>query len=78
MKGPAKLSVRFNFQITYEMMVWLDDIARQTGQTRSEAARALLQTIMDESLRDDDACNEPAQMPGGQGVGAVPQFGRPQ
>lgn len=48
MKGPSKLSVRFNVNITYEMAMWLDKIGRETGQTRSEAARALLQSAMDE------------------------------
>mgnify|MGYP001592233490 CR=1 FL=1 len=54
MKGPAKLSVRFNVNITYEMAMWFDEIAEQTGQTKSEAARALLQTIMDEDKQAEE------------------------
>ena len=55
MKGPAKLSVRLNVQITYEMSMWLVEVARSTDQTKSEAARALLQTTMDEAHAEERA-----------------------
>ena len=54
MKGPAKLSVKLNVLVTYEMSVWLDEVARETDQTKSAAARALLQTLMDEDKQAEE------------------------
>jgi metal-responsive CopG/Arc/MetJ family transcriptional regulator len=69
MKGPAKLSERVAVSITYEMGVWLDAIVVEAeADGRSAIIRSMLQTLMDEDIREQ--CNRPAQMPGGQGVGA--------
>jgi metal-responsive CopG/Arc/MetJ family transcriptional regulator len=60
MSRPAKLSEDAYLRITYEMGQWLDEIARTSGaKGRSAAARALLQTLMDE---DTAAHAEPPEL----------------
>ena len=55
MKGPAKLSVRLDVNITFEMSAWIDEVARKTGLCRTEAVRAMLQVHMDEDQAEERA-----------------------
>lgn len=49
----AKLSQRIQISITYEMSMWLLGVSQEGGFERpSDAARAMLQTLMDEDLRE--------------------------
>ncbi len=44
----AKLSQGLYVNITYEMMMWIDRLAAESGTKRGTVVRALLQVHMDE------------------------------
>ena len=51
----AKLSQGLYVNITYEMMMWIDRLAAESGTKRGTVVRAMLQVHMDEDQAEERA-----------------------